>query len=353
MMQQVPAGFESSHAEWLRMGGQAFRELHRFGPRPDFYRNRYWKLVKEAVLTSRQAKCCRCAQDASQVHHLNYEFVGEDHLHPDTLVAICKSCHGLLEYARKAESLISRISRRMSLCKRFSDGRPCRDQTAAHVGARLLEYQDELAELRSLFATEIHYRNPRIRSEAEREAALAQFRQKRQGYEERGVNLVAKWNGSEKEKAERLLPMLELEIHKCRKFVAEVFQPISRPAGHLPSAGEASISAWSKDGRPSATPESEGKAHQIESLVVGIKYHRGHVDGVAPGDSVRFVREPNNPYDPNAIKVTMHMDETLGYLTTEFAAVLAKQMDAGMCVRAEVSRIVREKVYVVVTVGDA
>ena len=74
---QVPAGFEESHAEWLRAGGQSFREFHRFGPGAGFYRSKYWKLVKVAVLTSKGFKCCRCNEHASQVHHLNYDFVGE------------------------------------------------------------------------------------------------------------------------------------------------------------------------------------------------------------------------------------------------------------------------------------
>lgn len=164
----VPTGFEAAHAEWLRIGGPAFREVHRFGPLPDFYRSQYWKLVKEALLASREFKCCRCTGDANQVHHLNYGCVGEDHLHPETLAAICRPCHGLVEYARKAESLMSRIRRRISLCNGFlEDRRGCLDQNAAHLYARLLEYQDELAELRELFATETYYSNPRIRSQAE------------------------------------------------------------------------------------------------------------------------------------------------------------------------------------------
>src|SRR5581483_897634 len=143
-------GFEVAHAEWLRIGGPAFREVHRFGPRSDFCRSQYWKLGKEALLVAREFKCCRCTGNANQVHHLNYDYVGEDHLHPETLVAVCRPCHGLVEYARKAESLMSRISRRISLCNGFlEDHRGCLDQNATHIYARLLEYQDELGELRS------------------------------------------------------------------------------------------------------------------------------------------------------------------------------------------------------------
>jgi hypothetical protein len=51
--------------------------------------------------------------------------------------------------------------------------------------------------------------------------------------------------------------------------------------------------------------------------------------------------------------VNLQTGEKLGYLTSEFAAVLAKRMDAGICVEAQVSRIVRDKVFVAVIVGNA
>ena len=230
---QVPPGFEPSHAEWLRIGGPIFRKDYRFGPRPDFYRSLYWKLVKEAVLTSRGFKCCRCNEDANQVHHLNYHFIGEDHLHPETLVAICRPCHGLVEYARKAESLISRISSRISLCNGFlNESHGCRYQNAAHVYARLLEYRDELADLRQLFLTKTHYSNPRIKSQAQSKSLLTRFRTERAAYEEQAQKLVCTWNGADKEKAKRLLPMLDLEIENCKKFILEVFAPISKRGPH-------------------------------------------------------------------------------------------------------------------------
>ncbi len=232
---QVPPGFEPSHAEWIRIGGTTFRKDYRFGPGPDFYRSQYWNLVKKAVLTSHGFKCCRCNGDANQVHHLNYHFIGEDHLHPETLVAICRPCHGLVEYARKAESLISRISSRISLCSGFLNGsRGCRNQNAAHIYARLLEYRDELADLRQLFVTRTQYNNPRIRSQTESKTLLTRFQKERRAYEEQAQKLVCTWNGTEKEKAKLLLPMLELEIENCRKFVLEVFAPVSQLAPQQP-----------------------------------------------------------------------------------------------------------------------
>ena len=339
MSVSVPTGFEAAHDEWLKIGGQTFRERHRFGAGPEFYRTYYWKLVRDAVLASKGFKCCRCNGDAKLVHHLNYDHVGEDHLHLESMAAVCKSCHGLVEYARNAESLISRISRRISLCKGFLSDR-YREQNPAHICARLLEYQDKLAKLRNLFASKIHYRNPRIKSEAESEVIISRHQKERQAYEEQAVNLVSTWSGSEKEKAERLLPMLELEIQNCRNFIAEVFAPVPPHARQLSSSVEVE-----------AVPESRSVA--LESLVVGIKFHRGHVDGIVEEDEVELVREPDNAYDPNAIQVKLQTGETLGYLTREFVAVLAKQMDAGSSFQAQVSRIVRDKVYVSVAPSGA
>lgn len=334
---QVPTGFEAAHVEWLRIGGQTFRKLHQIGPRPDFYRSNYWKLVKQAVLASKAFKCCRCNGNANQVHHLNYDRVGEDHLYPETLVAICTPCHGLVEYARKAEALISRISRRISLCKGFlEDRRGCLDQNATHVLARLLEYQDELAALQKLFANKTYYGNTRIKDDAAVEIVVARFEQKRLAYEGQAAHLVSTWHGNEKEKAERLLPMLELEIQNCRKFVAEVFAPVMPRAERQPV--EAAL-------------ESESAKRRGESLVVGIKFHRGHINGIAEGDNVQLVREPNNAYDPNAIRVNLQTGETLGYLTREFAATLVRQIDGSVCVQSHISRIVRDKVYIAVVLG--
>jgi hypothetical protein len=317
----APPGFEKAHQEWLRIGGH-----HLPGPNAAFYESQYWNLVRETVLTTRGFKCCRCGSQATQVHHLNYDFVGEDHFHPETLVAICRPCHGLVEYARRAESLVSRISRRISLCKGFvKDQASYKDQNPVHIYARLLEYQDELEEMRRLFRVNIHYINPRLKTKAECEAVSVRFKLRNQAYHEKAGAIVSHWEGTEIEKSTRLLPMLALEIENCRKFVPEVFAPVSpHPAPPLPPTS------------PSALPRGE-------SLVVGIKFHRGHVDGIRPGDAVQLVREPNNTYDRNAVRVNLDSGETLGYLTREFAAKVARQLYAGASLQAQVSSIIADK----------
>ena len=77
-------------------------------------------------------------------------------------------------------------------------------------------------------------------------------------------------------------------MQNCRNFVAEVLNLFLLVLG--------SLYRGSKTKKRSAG---------VGSLVVGIKYHRGHVDGIAQGDSVRLMRQPNNAYDPNAIQVNL------------------------------------------------
>jgi hypothetical protein len=99
---KVPIGFEAAHEEWLSRGGKAVLKCK------NFYESQYWKLVRQTVLASKSFLCCRCGGEANQVHHLHYEHAGEEHFYPENLVAVCRSCHGLVEYARKTESLASR-----------------------------------------------------------------------------------------------------------------------------------------------------------------------------------------------------------------------------------------------------
>ena len=131
--------------------------------------------------------------------------------------------------------------------------------------------------------------------------------------------------------------MLELEIQKCKRFAAAVLEPVSPRAPQLQRTYPAE-----------ALTEFGGKASGVEALVVGIKFHRGNADGIAAGESVQLVREPNNAYDPNAIRVNLRTGETLGYLTKEVAAVFAKQLDSGGDVLGQISKIVKDKVYVAV-----
>lgn len=57
-----------------------------------------------------------------------------------------------------------------------------------------------------------------------------------------------------------------------------------------------------------------------------------------PGDKLRLVRDPQNNYDANAIKV-LHNEAMLGHVDKQIAAALAGVMDSGAKVRAVLSKI--------------
>ena len=207
-----PQGFEKAHAEWIRLGSND-RLLQ---PTPDYYSTTYWRLVREAVLQRDGNKCLRCQSVATDVHHLNYNFVGTEHLHSECLVSVCRPCHGLVEHARHAESLISRIERRLYSLDR--------GQELPRAYSRLNDYQAELAELRSLFSIGIPYTNERhatevpqldrnrdyVRKDAEKKAAAA--------------SELQSWSGTDEDKRARIRDLLQKEIESVRCFVKEVLR---------------------------------------------------------------------------------------------------------------------------------
>jgi hypothetical protein len=145
---KIPPGFEGAHAGWVKQG--APKQQYRSS---SYYESVYWELVRTAVLERDAHKCFRCGGVATQAHHLNYDYVGIEHLHPDCLVSVCRPCHGLVEYARHAESLISRMERRLGALDNGQD--------LPRAYSRLIDYQANLAELRRLFSTGILHKKER------------------------------------------------------------------------------------------------------------------------------------------------------------------------------------------------
>jgi len=56
---------------------------------------------------------------------------------------------------------------------------------------------------------------------------------------------------------------------------------------------------------------------------------RSACEYVSPGDQVWLEREPDNPYDPNAILIEDDTGDELGYVPREYAADFAPLLDAG------------------------
>lgn len=59
-----------------------------------FLQSDYWKQVREWILQRDNYTCQSCgATTYLQVHHLTYEHHGEEHLHPEDLITLCRDCH--------------------------------------------------------------------------------------------------------------------------------------------------------------------------------------------------------------------------------------------------------------------
>lgn len=62
--------------------------------------------------------------------------------------------------------------------------------------------------------------------------------------------------------------------------------------------------------------------------VAGVKFHQlsNIKDKVKPGDIVTLEREPNNPYDPNAIKISIY-DTIVGYIPKRWTEIVGSVME--------------------------
>jgi len=87
----------------------------------------------------------------------------------------------------------------------------------------------------------------------------------------------------------------------------------------------------------------KGGPREIHASVVGVTYENRQavVAQLTVGEQVWLPREPQNPYDSNAIRVERQNGQQIGYLSREFAASLAPQFDEyGKPVPAFVTNIV-------------
>jgi hypothetical protein len=91
-----------------------------------------------------------------------------------------------------------------------------------------------------------------------------------------------------------------------------------------------------------AAPAAAAEARIIvqESPLAGFQYYEGKAlwEMMRVGDPLRLVREPQNPYDANAVRIEWR-GEMLGYLPRRENADVARQMDLGAPVKARVVRL--------------
>jgi HIRAN domain len=78
-----------------------------------------------------------------------------------------------------------------------------------------------------------------------------------------------------------------------------------------------------------------------DSPLAGFRFHAAHRvwEELAVGDRLELVREPDNPFDRNAIRIEWH-GEKLGYVPRKENATLAWALDRGDPIRARISSLV-------------
>jgi len=91
-------------------------------------------------------------------------------------------------------------------------------------------------------------------------------------------------------------------------------------------------------------PRAEARILIQSSPLAGFQFYRGKIlwSEMKVGDPLALVREPDNSYDPNAVRVVWR-GEKLGYVPRADNADLARHMDRGTEVEARISRLTEDK----------
>ena len=80
---------------------------------------------------------------------------------------------------------------------------------------------------------------------------------------------------------------------------------------------------------------------ELDTKVAGVTFdnRQRYIRRMSVGETVSLVREPNNPYDRNAICVINANGDQIGFISKELASTMAPQMDAGVNYHATVCGI--------------
>ena len=92
---------------------------------------------------------------------------------------------------------------------------------------------------------------------------------------------------------------------------------------------------WAAD-----APQVSARILLQSSPLAGFRYHEGKEiwDELKVGDALELVREPDNPYDPKAVRVDWH-GHVLGYVPRAENAAVGKLMDRGEPVEARIVKL--------------
>lgn len=91
---------------------------------------------------------------------------------------------------------------------------------------------------------------------------------------------------------------------------------------------------------------AETRAHILlqDSPLAGFQYHQGKQlwTDMKVGDELTLTREPDNPYDAQAIRVAWQ-GQKLGYVPRRENADIARIMDSGTRLQARISRLLESR----------
>lgn len=99
----------------------------------------------------------------------------------------------------------------------------------------------------------------------------------------------------------------------------------------------------------------EPRRQVLRSRVAGFQHHRGATEMLGrmrPGARLILARQPDNPHDPNAVRVLSPSSIMLGYVPRDQAAQVARVMDRGEYVQAFKTPDTFNSFDIVLTMGD-
>jgi HIRAN domain len=92
--------------------------------------------------------------------------------------------------------------------------------------------------------------------------------------------------------------------------------------------------------RPTVQIKTELNASSdLHSKLAGTTNYQDALKKCKRGDGLWLLREPKNPYDPNAISVWSQSKELIGYIKKDLAAELAPQMDRGQWIEVKIANL--------------
>jgi hypothetical protein len=75
------------------------------------------------------------------------------------------------------------------------------------------------------------------------------------------------------------------------------------------------------------------------SSLAGESHYQGALRNCEEGERLWLHREPDNPYDPNAISAWNQSKQLIGYIKRDIAADLAEQMDRGQWIEVTIANL--------------